>query len=121
MSRSIVRVLTSYRPASCRADRGRGATARSSSTSAYSRSVRFTLTHATPGHRHFGPAVDQPSPARPTAHLSCHILRPRAPLTPVTRQTGPVTTPTSRPAGPGLDLLSWLAAAHVADEVRVLR
>ena len=32
-----------------------------------------------------------------------------------------MTTPTSRPAGPGLDLLSWLAAAYVADEVRVLR
>jgi DNA/RNA-binding domain of Phe-tRNA-synthetase-like protein len=32
-----------------------------------------------------------------------------------------VTTPTSGPAGPGLDLPTWLAAAHVADEVRALR
>jgi hypothetical protein len=44
MSRSIVRALTSNRPASHRALRGRGATARSSSTRAYSRSVRFTPT-----------------------------------------------------------------------------
>src|SRR3954454_14515249 len=42
MSRSMVRTLTSYRPANCRADLGRGDTARNSSTIAYSRSVRFT-------------------------------------------------------------------------------
>ena len=45
--RSIVRTLTSNRRASQGALRGRGATARSSSTSAYSRSVRFTTHHET--------------------------------------------------------------------------
>jgi hypothetical protein len=43
MSRSMVRALTSNLAASQRALRGRGATARSSSTRAYNRSVRFTL------------------------------------------------------------------------------
>jgi hypothetical protein len=39
----MVRALTSYSDASSRALRRRGAQARSSSTSAYSRSVRFTF------------------------------------------------------------------------------
>src|SRR5262249_30982776 len=42
ISRSMVRALTSYSSASSRALRRRGAQARSSSTSAYNRSVRFT-------------------------------------------------------------------------------
>jgi len=39
----------------------------------------------------------------------------------VTRHTGPVTTSDRRPAGPGLDLTAWLAAAQVSDEIRALR
>src|SRR5215467_1507480 len=78
MSRSIVRVLTSYRPASCRADRGRGATARNSSTSAYSRSVRFTLAHATPAYRQSGPSVPDGALAtrQAPAATACRPVRP---------------------------------------------
>ena len=39
----------------------------------------------------------------------------------MTRHTGPVTTSDRRPAGPGLDLTAWLAAAQVSDEIRALR
>ncbi len=49
MSRSTVRADTSKRAASQRALRGRGATARSSSTIAYSRSVRFMPGTLAPG------------------------------------------------------------------------
>ena len=39
----------------------------------------------------------------------------------VRRQTGPVTTSASPPAGPGSRLPTWLAAAQVAGEVKALR
>jgi len=54
----MVRALTSYSDASSRALRRRGAQARSSSTSAYSRSVRFTFPTV-------GPATDKPGWIRP--------------------------------------------------------
>jgi DNA/RNA-binding domain of Phe-tRNA-synthetase-like protein len=48
-------------------------------------------------------------------------MRRSAAAAAATRQTGPVNTSASRPAGPGLDLPGWLATAQVADDVRALR
>src|SRR6266511_3838696 len=62
MSRSIVRTLTSKRSASRRAARARGAVARSSSTSAYRRSVRFIVVP-----RYRGPVTARRAIGEPSA------------------------------------------------------